>query len=101
VRIAATAELDRKHLERISAESLAELPSAPADVLHAWEEEQSRLERFEAAVHELLSPKERKLVKLRADGVPAADAERRLGLPAGTWRNLRKRLRRKLDNPTT
>lgn len=89
-------------LERLSAEKLEGLPSPSPDVLLAWEEEHARLARFGQEIAKYLQLEERKLVALMTDeNLPASEAERRLGLEAGTWRNLRKRLVRRFQNPTT
>lgn len=96
-------------LKRVSAKLLPELPSSEGDVLQSllsWEVERGRYEQSRAAAAELLRPGERKLLDLmEAENLPAAGAERRLGLPPGTWRNLLKRAKKafpeKPDNSVT
>ena len=87
-------ELQRS--ESLFAEDLERMTVPSHEVLRLLSDERKENKRVLNAISECLDVGHAELLDLISDGVPAAEAERRLGAPDGTWRNLRKRVHRKI-----
>ena len=79
----------------LSPEALGIFTRSSPEVILLKKEEREESERTLKLISECSSLGEKELMDLLLDEIPAAEAERDLGMRPGTWRNLRKRIRRK------
>jgi hypothetical protein len=76
---------------------LAIFTRSSPDVVTLKKERQVEAKRTLKMISECFQLGDEELIHLVSDGIPAAEAERDLGMPAGAWRNLVKRIHRQFQ----